>query len=293
MRILILGGSGMLGHQLFRSLSERHRVRVTLQHRLADYPFPGLFCEENTYQSIDLRKEDAIRRVFAEFRPEAVINGAGVIKQRDAAKAAIPCIEINALLPHRLSWLCQDSGARLVQPSTDCVFSGKGGKYRESDFPDADDLYGRSKLLGEVNEKHCITLRTSIIGLELANKQSLIEWFLAQKGRIQGYRNAIYSGFTTLEMARIVEKVLIEYPALSGVYQVASEPIDKYTLLKKLCAKLQRRDLEIDPDEQFVCDRSLNGERFASATGYRAPDWERMLDELAAQIQARERISNQ
>ncbi len=287
MRILILGGGGMLGHQLFVSLQGRHEVRVTLHHKLTDIPVPGLYRSHNAYAGIDLRFDDNIVRVFNDFRPEAVINAVGVIKQRDDAKTAIPSIEINALLPHRLSLHCGDIGARLVQPSTDCVFSGNRGNYVENDFPDAQDLYGRTKYLGEVGEQHCITLRTSIIGLELLHKQSLIEWFLAQKGKIKGYRKAIYSGFTTLEIARIIERVLIGYRRLAGVYHVASNPIDKYTLLSRLAANLDRKDVLIEPDDTFVCDRSLNGTRFAAEARYRAPDWDIMLDELARQIRLR------
>jgi dTDP-4-dehydrorhamnose reductase len=287
MRILILGGGGMLGHQLFLSLGTRHEVRVTLRHGMAELPAAGLFPDDSVYSGVDVRSDDALTRVLNAFRPEAVINAVGVIKQRDAAKAAIPNIAINALLPHRLSFFCEKIGARLVQPSTDCVFSGDRGHYMEGDFPDARDLYGRSKYLGEVDEAHCITLRTSIIGLELLHKQSLIEWFLAQKGAIKGYRKAIYSGLTTLEFARVVDKVLTEHRQLSGVYQVSSEAIDKFTLLSSLALKLDRKDLTIEPDDRFVCDRSLNGSRFSAATGYRAPSWDSMLDELAGQIISR------
>ncbi|MCI0668148.1 MAG: SDR family oxidoreductase [Methylococcaceae bacterium] len=289
MRILILGGAGMLGHQLFLSLRERHEVRVTLHHGIRDIASAGLFSDHNAYPDIDVRSDALLSLVFEDFRPEAVINAVGIIKQRNASKAAIPSIEINALLPHRLSLLCEKIGTRLVQPSTDCVFSGKLGNYKESDFADACDLYGRTKYLGEVGEAHCITLRTSIIGLELTHKQSLIEWFLAQQGKIKGYRKAIYSGLTTLEFARVIEKVLTEHGQLSGVYQVSSDAIDKYALLTRLAAKLNRTDISIEPDDSFVCDRSLDGSRFSAATGYRAPGWDTLLDELARQIISREK----
>ncbi len=209
--------------------------------------------------------------------------------RRKHAEVAIPSIEINALLPHRLGLGCKKIGARLVQPSTDCVFSGKLGPYKESDFADAQNLYGRTKYLGEVGGAHCITLRTSIIGLELLHKQSLIEWFLAQKGAIKGYRKAIYSGLTTLEFARVIEKVLTEDRQLPGVYQVSSEAIDKYTLLTILAKKLDRTAISIEPDDSFVCDRSLDRSRFSAATGYRTPGWDTTLDELARQIIAREK----
>jgi len=175
-----------------------------------------------------------------------------------------------------------------VHMSTDCVFSGRKGAYTENDEPDALDLYGRSKLLGEVYDAHAITLRTSIIGLELSRKQSLIEWFLVQRGEVHGFKRAIYSGFTTLEMARIIEKVLLGHPSLHGVWQVASQPIDKFTLLSMLQERLSDGQRMLLEDESFVCDRSLVGQRFDEAVGYHAPAWSSMLDELAVQIKERE-----
>jgi dTDP-4-dehydrorhamnose reductase len=215
-----------------------------------------------------------------------VINAIGVVKQRHAAKESIASIETNALFPHRLALACRESNARLVHLSTDCVFSGRRGRYAEDDFPDADDLYGRTKLLGEVGDTGCVTLRTSIIGLELSRRKSLVEWFLAQRGPIRGYRRAIYTGFTTLEMARIVERVLQHLPARSGVYQASSAPIDKYRLLVMLRDRLGR-DLPIEPDDDFHCDRSLLSPRFQADFAYTPPDWPQMIDELAQQIQER------
>jgi dTDP-4-dehydrorhamnose reductase len=174
-----------------------------------------------------------------------------------------------------------------VHMSTDCVFSGSKGMYLETDFEDAADLYGRSKLLGEVDTPHSITLRTSIIGLELSRKKSLIEWFLAQRGSIKGYSKVIYSGFTTIEMARIIEMLLLEQPTLSGVWHVASAPISKFDLLVELATILNRSDIEIEQDDTFVCDRSLDASQFGHATGYHAPNWHQMLGELAEQIQER------
>jgi len=287
MRILILGGDGMLGHQLLNSFGKRYDVAVTLRRDLRDYPSPVFDMANRIYSGIDVRSTDRLTEVFAVFCPEVVINAVGIIKQRDEAKASIPILEINALLPHRLSVLCKMLGARMVQVSTDCVFSGKKGHYTEDDFPDANDLYGRSKYMGEVHEAHCITLRSSIIGLELSRNKSLIEWFLAKKGSIKGFRKAIYTGITTMEMARVIERVIVHYPKLSGIYHVASEPINKYNLLSKLSEKLHRTDIIIEPDDDFVCDRSLNSERFNYETNYIAPNWDEMLNELAALINLR------
>ncbi len=289
MRILILGGDGMLGHRLLLHLQERHETKVTLRRGLPEYGQYGLFTPENSYTGVEARDVERLLEVFGDFRPEAVVNCVGIIKQRGEAKEAIPSIEINALLPHRLAVACKAIGARLVHLSTDCVFSGRKGDYTLEDVPDAEDLYGRTKLLGEVGEEPAVTLRTSIIGLELARKGSLIEWFLAQRGEIRGFTEAIYTGLTTAEMSRVIEKVLVEHPDLSGVWQVASEKIDKYDLLSRFSRELGRDDVSVTPDASVKIDRSLSGLEFAKATGYDPPGWDAMLAELALEVQARKR----
>ena len=289
MRILILGGGGMLGHQLAASYQSIHEIFVTVRGNREGSGLADLLSPKQVLEQVDVLDKAQLEKIFEQVKPEAVINAVGVIKQRDDASVAIPSIEINSLLPHRLSELCMQAGARLVHLSTDCVFSGEKGFYAESDVPDARDLYGRSKLLGEVTDPHTVTLRTSIIGLELRHKKSLIEWYLAQSGAIKGFTRAIYSGFTTAEMARIIERVLLQHPELNGLYQVASEPINKYQLLSCLNELLGRDDLEIVPDAEFVCDRSLNGELFKQATGYQPPSWDNMLAELGEQIKERDK----
>ncbi|MDH3688337.1 MAG: SDR family oxidoreductase [Gammaproteobacteria bacterium] len=284
MRVLILGGDGMLGHQLFKHLGVNHDVRVALRRELDAYRGLGLFKPDNSYAGIDAQDIDALIGAAADFCPQAIINAIGIVKQRDQAKAYMPSLEINALLPHRLALLCKAIRARLVHMSTDCVFSGRKGAYTEADPSDAEDLYGKSKFLGELHDEHCVTLRTSIIGLELNRKTGLIEWFLSQKGNIKGFRRAVYTGFTTAEMARVIERVLIKHTELHGVWHVASTPISKYELLCLLADKLKRTDVEIEPDDNFVCDRGLAGARFARATGYDAPNWDTMLGELAQQV---------
>lgn len=280
MKILILGGDGMLGHELLRQLRVRHEVRVTLRAALADYARHRLFDTSNSFDGVDVRDFGSVERSIGMFRPDAVINAVGVVKQRSASAESIPSIEINALLPHRLAALCRDNGARLIHMSTDCVFSGKTGNYAEDDFPDAADLYGRSKLLGEVGEAPAITLRTSIIGRELSRKTGLLEWFLAQQGTIKGYRKAIFSGFTTIEMSRIIEMLLTRFPQAQGLYQVSSAPISKYDLLLRIRNRLGLA-IEIKPEDDFRCDRSLNSTRFRAAFNYQPPTWDAMIDELA------------
>ena len=288
MRVLILGGDGMLGHRLLEELSNDHEVAVTLRQDLKAYGGFGLFCAENSYDRTEARDTQRLVDVLAAARPQVVVNAIGIVKQREASRDVVQSLELNALLPHRLARLCQATGARLIHISTDCVFAGDRGGYREDDMADALDLYGQTKHLGEVDEPGCLTLRTSIIGLELSRKKSLIEWYLAQSGTISGYTQAVFSGLTTWELARVIRMVIERHPALHGIFQVVSQRISKYELLRRLTETLRRQDVSVLPDESFHCDRSLLGDRFAAATGYQAPSWDEMLGELAEAIVERD-----
>lgn len=287
MRILILGADGMLGHQLISSYKARHELAGTVRRPMEPDGHATDGRSHRLFPGVDARDIGAIERVVAEFSPNAVINAAGIVKQRSEAKDAIESIEVNALLPHRLADICARRAVRMVHLSTDCVFSGDQGNYADDALHDARDLYGRTKSLGEVSGDGIITLRTSIIGLELGRKKSLIEWFLAQSGTIRGFTRAIYSGFTTLEMARIIERLLTTPAPISGVLNVSSEPIDKYTLLQALNRRLGKR-VDVAPDDGFQCDRSLDSSAFRARFAYTPPSWERMLDELAEQIRRRD-----
>ncbi|MDF1593978.1 MAG: SDR family oxidoreductase [Desulfobacterales bacterium] len=279
MKILILGGNGMLGHQLFKYLSPNHNVRVTLRQPIEYYNKYKIFSIENAYAGIDIRSNDTVKGVLTDFRPDAVVNAIGIVKQREIAKKPIPSIEINALFPHKLAIICERLGIRLIHMSTDCVFSGTKGNYREEDLPDPNDLYGRTKLLGELQQENTLTLRSSIIGRELTEKKNLLEWFLSQKSKINGYKKAIFSGFTTLEMSRIIENLLLNFPAATGLYHVSSYPINKYDLLVLLRDKFNFK-LEIDADDTYECNRSLDSTRFRREFSYVSPTWEAMIDEL-------------
>ena len=281
MRILILGGDGMLGHQLLRHLRDHHDVRITLRQGSESYEGNPLLIGGRPFYGVDARQRDTVLEIVTDFRPEAVVNAIGIVKQRPEGKEVIPSIEVNALLPHRLAQSCQAVGARLVHLSTDCVFSGRKGKYSEDHVPDAEDLYGRSKLLGEVSEPHCITLRTSMIGPELTRKTGLLEWLLSQRNHcIKGFTKAIFSGFPTCELARIVEMILVEHPKIHGVYHVASAPIDKYHLLTLIRDRLDL-PVTIERDSTLECDRSLDASRFNRETGYSSPTWQTMIDDMA------------
>jgi dTDP-4-dehydrorhamnose reductase len=273
----------MLGHQLWRGLHAQHDTWVTLRRPVADFAVHNLFDEAKAIQLDDITDDTALERALGQAKPEAVINCVGLIKQRDEASDEALTLRVNAEFPHRLAKRCGEAGARLIHFSTDCIFAGTKGNYTESDPSDAADLYGQSKHQGEVADAHSVTLRTSVIGHELGTNLALLDWFLSQRGQaISGFTKAIYSGFTTLEMARIVDRILTQHPALSGVWHVASEPISKFALLQ-LCREKLGWEGVIEPNDEFVCDRSLNADRFNQATGYTPPSWEAMISELAQQ----------
>jgi dTDP-4-dehydrorhamnose reductase len=251
-KVLVLGGSGMLGHRVAGVLSDSgHEVAVT---------------------------------VMDGFGPDAVVNCIGIVKQKDEAKAAVPSIEVNSLFPHQVAALCTRAGARMVHVSTDCVFSGSRGRYTEDDVPDATDLYGRSKLLGEVTGvAGAVTVRTSIIGWELRNPTGLLEWFALQQGdSCVGYRRAVFSGLSTPELARVIEGLLGDWRDIEGLWHVSAEPIDKLTLLTMVRDALGW-DVTLDPTDEPVIDRSLDSTRFREATGWTPPSWDAMVAELAAE----------
>lgn len=277
MRILVLGASGMLGNAVVKVLSEKTEWQVygTVRSESSKRFFQAGIAG-NLLVGVDVEQQDSLTQVFIQTRPEVVINCIGLVKQLAEADDPLQAIPINTLLPHRLARLCELAGARLIHMSTDCVFAGDKGGYRESDFSDARDLYGRSKFLGEVNYLHSITLRTSIIGHELQSAHGLVDWFLSQQEKCKGYTQAIFSGVPTVVLAGIIRDVVIPHAELHGLYHVAASPISKYDLLK-LIADVYGKSIEIVPDDKLKIDRSLNAELFREATGYVAPDWERMI----------------
>jgi dTDP-4-dehydrorhamnose reductase len=273
----------MFGSSAYRFFASSKGISVTGTARSVR-DLGGLPRHDNAtiLGGIDATDTDAVIRIITQEKPDVVINCVGVIKQLAASKDALTSIAINSLFPHRLAHICAAANARLIQISTDCVFSGDKGAYRESDLPDARDLYGRSKLLGETDYPHAITLRTSIIGHELGRSVSLIDWFLDQPGpRVSGYRRAIYTGLPTVELARVMRDLVIPNPALSGLWHVSSQPINKFELLK-LVGEIYGKQIEIIPDDSVTIDRSLDGSRFNAATGYAAPSWRELVSQMHA-----------
>lgn len=270
----------MLGNAMLRTLAATPGLDVQGTARSANVlkRFETALGQRIT-AGIDVENTDALMSLFAEVRPSVVINCIGLIKQLAQAGNPLQALPINSLLPHRLARLCELAGARLVHVSTDCVFSGRQGLYSESSVPDAEDLYGRSKLLGEVSYPHTVTLRTSIIGHELGSAHGLVEWFLAQQGNVSGYRKAIFSGLPTVELSRVVRDFVLPNPALTGLFHVAAEPINKYELLR-LIASVYDKNIRIEPDDRLVIDRSLNADRFRDVTGYVAPPWPALIAQM-------------
>lgn len=284
MKVLILGGEGMLGHKVFQILSQRFDVCATFRQAGGPWTRYPMYEQAESSQliaGVDALNFDSVVRAMAQVKPVAVINCIGIIKQIKEAKDPVISILLNALFPHRLADLCAAAGARMFHMSTDCVFSGNKGNYTETDLPDPEDLYGRTKLLGEVDRPGCLTIRTSIFGRDFVKNSALLEWFLSQCGkRIKGYTRAIYTGFPTQVLARIMGDLIEGYPDLSGLYQVASAPISKYDLLVKI-RDAMNLSIEIEPETKFFCDRSLEASRFIAATGYTIPSWDHMIQELA------------
>jgi dTDP-4-dehydrorhamnose reductase len=276
LKVLILGASGMLGRGLLSVLGSAPDIEVAATYRKA----PSQVHADAVITDCDILNEDDLSRAFEQARPDVVINAVGVVKQLAAAEDPLRTVPINTLLPHRLARLTRLCGARLIHISTDCVFSGKTGGYTESDTPDATDLYGLSKLLGEVSESpNAITLRTSIIGREQGSSNGLVEWFLGASTPVKGYRRAVFSGFPTVVLARIIYERIIPQPQLHGLYHLSSAAIDKYTLLK-LISDVYDHNIEISPSDDLVIDRSLNSDRFRQATGFQPESWPDMIREM-------------
>jgi dTDP-4-dehydrorhamnose reductase len=282
LKVLILGATGMLGNAVTRFLTDSAGFDVVATARsAASVRLLPASLRARIVAGIDVENVDAVVRLFGDVRPDVVINCVGLIKQLDDSKNPLAALPINALQPHRLARLCALGGARFIHISTDCVFAGTRGNYDEASIPDATDLYGRSKLLGEVDYYNAVTLRTSIIGHELCSNTGLIDWFLSQKGTVKGFTRAVFSGLPTVELARVIRDHVITRPDLRGLYHVSAAAITKYDLLM-LVREVYAADIGIIPDADLEIDRSLNSTRFRAATGYAPPVWRDLVRSMHA-----------
>lgn len=282
MKILVLGANGMLGNACMSYLTSNSEFEVIGTVRSESslrYFRPQM--QQHIIVGIDVADESIQSTLLRTKKPDVVINCIGIVKQAKDGNDSAKLMKLNAYLPHQLARLCSEIGVRMLQISTDCVFSGlKGAPYLLTDKPDPVDLYGKSKCLGEiVAEPNVLTLRTSYIGNELRSANGLLEWFLAQDGQCQGFTRAIYSGMPTVILMGVIENVLLNFPRLSGLYQVASNPISKYNLLK-LIAQVFQKNINVVPNDSVVIDRSLDGSLFQEATGFVAPSWEEMVKKM-------------
>ena len=281
-RVLVLGAGGMLGHMAVRVLSENCEVFGTTRAEKQDSRALSKFLPTDKWISgVDVRHANVMEALLTDVQPNFVLNCVGLVKQKMSATSFIESIEINALLPHRLSKACEESNSKLIQVSTDCVFACDEGVKKLEQEPNATDLYGRTKFLGEVPYGAALTLRTSIVGRQLSGEESLFEWILSQNGGvINGYSKALYTGLTTMALARVIAKIIAQCSDLTGIWQVASPEISKYELVRKLIKELEL-NIELREDTSFQCDRRLDGTTFEKATGIVVPSWDTMLKEFA------------
>ena len=272
MKIIILGADGMLGHKIFSFFCGKGLNAIgTIKEINANNELFVTKYKKNIKIGLDAGNIEDFKKLFNLEKPDYVVNCIGIIKQLDVSNNPIISISLNSLFPHKMAEICIKLGIRLIHFSTDCVFSGSKGNYPEEDFPDAIDLYGRSKLLGEVGYGNCLTLRTSIIGHELGTKNGLIEWFLSQDKEVKGYLNSIFTGFPTVEIACILYNKVLKSD-LKGLYHLSSEPISKLELLK-IVNRTYGKNLKIIRFENIKEDRSLNSAKFRNLTNYQPPKW--------------------
>ena len=282
MKLLILGATGMVGNSLYRYLSSHQLFDVYGTMRSTD---KLSFFPENLRKNIilytDIHNISELEKIINNIKPDIVINCIGLIKQLPAASDIKNAVYINAYYPHLLADITIENNARLIHISTDCVFSGHNflNPYTEDNISNAEDLYGKTKYLGEVVRKNSLTLRTSFIGKELGEHISLLDWFLSQKSEVRGYKKAIFSGVTTYEFAKFIEKYILHFPSLSGLYHLSSQSIDKYSLLS-LIKKIYQKDILIIPDNSVEINRTLDSSKLKKITGYVPISWEKMIHEM-------------
>lgn len=281
-RVLVLGGTGMLGHKLCQVLGDGFETWATVRATPAALERVWPAGRGRIVGSVDGASLDSVVAAVRHARPDVIVNAIGIVKQLKDSHDPVVSLTINSLLPHRLARLADAVGARVIHISTDCVFTGRRGNYSEEAAPDAEDLYGRSKLLGEIGTAPHLTLRTSIIGRELAGATGLVEWFLKPgTASVNGYRRAIFSGLPTLHLAHLVREVIARHPSLSGLYHASADPINKFQLLRLLAAAY-RTETEIVPVDEPEIDRSLDSSRLRLALDWKPPSWQELVREMAA-----------
>jgi len=282
MRILILGANGMIGHKLYQKISLEYKdTWVTLRNNFNDYSYNFIYDSNKVIDNLDLRDFKKLNLKLNQLKPNLIINACGITIRRGIDNIVSDSILINSALPNFLNEWVINNNQRLIHFSTDCVFSGKKGNYTEDDIPDANDLYGKTKALGEIKFSiNTITLRGSMIGRELENKTELLEWLLNQKNkRINGFANVIYSGITTTKMAEIVLLLINSYPNLNGLYNISSKSISKFNLLNLLNTTFKTK-LDIQEVYTNSSNKNLISDKFFTDINLRQPSWNDLIVEL-------------
>jgi len=275
MKFLILGVNGMLGHSIFSYLKQKNEDVHGLMRASSEIKELNFF-RENIHFIESIHNNHSADLIF-KINPDYIINCVGVIKQNILSHDKHQSLLTNAILPHELARIASDISATLIHFSTDCIFSGSKGNYLDNDHPDCSDVYGMSKFLGEVDHKTHLTFRTSMIGHELNTKSSLLEWFLSQEDSVEGYTQAIFSGFPTCVIAEILYKKIIGNPIPGGIYNLAADPIDKFTLLSKI-ANTYGKKISILPKQTPRIDRSLIGNKLQKLIDYQPPSWDELVE---------------
>lgn len=278
--LLVFGATGMLGSAMYNhiAMGDDFNVVGTYRNRRIAYGLLQNASSKLVQCELDPGALHATA-LIKEIKPTVVINCIGVIKQRSEASEVLATVPINTVLPHQLHSACERIGAKFIHYSTDCVFSGAKGNYTEGDTPDAVDVYGLSKYLGEVVGTGALTLRTSIIGHELSSSRSLLNWFLSQEGQVKGFTNAYFSGLPTNEVARITMEIIKCHPSLSGLYHLASQKISKHDILTHINT-VYGKNLDIVTDGNLKIDRSLNADRLRTQIGYKPRSWGGLITEM-------------
>ena len=270
----------MIGNCLFKylSLKKKYQVYGFVRNKMI-LNHENRLIDKKKFIEVQILGNNNFKKVIQDLNPEVIINCAGIVKQNPLINNIPLTIELNSLFPHNLNLICKELNCRLIQLSTDCVFSGRKGNYKENDYADANDLYGRSKFMGEISDKNCLTIRTSFIGHELKNKWGLLSWFISQEKKVNGFKNSIYSGLTTLEIAKIIYKFVLPNKEINGLYHIASKPIDKFSLLE-IINEIYQKDITIKKDYSLINDKSLDFSKFREVTGYEPIEWAYALKEL-------------
>jgi len=267
----------MLGYSLFKNFSKKDHLEVygTIRNKEV---FKAKFSSNEFDKLFELdvfEDTNKTSKTIKNINPDFVINCIGAISQKESRKKEL--IFLNSLLPHIIQDICEDNSSKLIHFSTDCVFNGEKGNYEEVDLSDAFDLYGKSKYLGEILSTNHLTIRTSIIGHELNNDVSLIDWFLSQDKTVKGYKNAIFSGFPCVYLAEILNEYIFDNKSLNGLMHIAAKPISKYDLLKKI-AKVYKKKIKIEQYDNYYSNKSLNSSKFDSLVGFRPPEWDYLIN---------------